>query len=59
MPCDDRLRFDNAKSRSPVLPNTGEPDLEKTISDRQLQPLFRLLALEDEKLVTQGKDFCL
>jgi hypothetical protein len=59
MPCDHRLGFHNAKSRSPVRPNTEEPDPEDPVGDRQLQPLFLFLALEDEQLMTQGKDFCL
>ena len=59
MPCDHRLGFHNAKSRSPVRPNTEEPDPEDPVGDRQPQPLFLFLALEDKQLMTQGKDFCL
>ena len=59
MPGDHRLRFHDAKGRSPVRPHTGEPDPEETIGDRQPQALFLVPALEDEKLMAQGKDFCL
>ena len=45
------------EGRSPVRPNTGEPDPKKTIGDRQPQPVFLLPALEDEKLMAQGKGF--
>src|SRR5664280_2601739 len=43
--------------QSPVRPDTREPHPEKTISNRQAQALFLVPALEDEKLMTQGKDF--
>jgi hypothetical protein len=59
MPRDDRLRLHDAKCRSPIRPHTGEPNPEETIGDRQPQALLLVLALEDEKLMAQGKDFCL
>ena len=59
MPCDDGLGFHDAEGRSPFRPNTGEPNPKKTIGQRQPQPLFLVPALEDEKLMAQGKDFCL
>ena len=37
----------------------GEPHARKTIGERQPQPLFQIPALEDEKVMAQGKDFCL
>src|SRR6516225_1366021 len=59
MPCDDGLGFHDAEDGSPFRPNTGEPNPKKTIGQRQPQPLFLLPALEDKKLMAQGKDLCL
>ena len=59
MPGDHRLRFRDAKRGSPVRPNTRQPDPEEPIGDRQPQPLFLVPALEDKKLMAQGKQFCL
>jgi len=47
------------RGRSPFRPNTGEPNPNKPIGKRQPQPPFLVPALEDEKLMPQGKDFCL
>ena len=59
MPCDDDLGFHDAEGRSPFLPNTGVPNPKKTTCKRQPESLFLVLAVEDQKLMAQGKDFCL
>ena len=59
VPGDHRLRFHDAKRRFSVLPNTREPNPEKTIKGRQLESPFLVPALENEKLMAQGEDFCL
>jgi hypothetical protein len=59
VPGDHRLRFHDAKRRFSVRPNTREPNPEKTIKGRQLESPFLVAALENEKLMAQGEDFCL
>ena len=59
VPRDHRFWFHDAKRRFPVRPNTREPNPEKTIKGRQLESPFLVPALENEKLMAQGEDFCL
>ena len=59
VPRDHGFRFDDAKRRFPVHPNAREPNPEKTIKGRQLESPFLGPALENEKLMAQGEDFCL
>jgi hypothetical protein len=40
-------------------PNKREPDPQKTIKGRQLESPFLVPALENEKLMAQGENFCL
>ena len=59
VPRDHGFRFHDAKRRFPVRPNTREPDPEKPITGRQVESPFLVPALEHEKLMAQGEDFCL
>ena len=59
VPRDHGFWFHDAKRRFPVRPNTREPNPENTIKGRQLESPFLVPALENEKLMAQGEDFCL
>jgi hypothetical protein len=57
VPRDHGFWFHDAKRLFPVHPNAREPNPE-TIKGRQLQSPFLVPALENEKLMAQGADFC-
>ena len=59
VPRDHGFWFHDAKCRFPVHPNARQPNPEKTIKGRQLESPFLVPALENEKSMAQGEDFCL
>src|SRR6516164_1017046 len=59
VPRDHGFWFNDAERRFPVRPNTQEPNPEKTIKGRQPESTLLVPALENEKLVAQGENFCL
>ena len=59
MPRNHRLRLHNDQRRSPARPQPGKPNPQEAVSSAQTNAMAFVRALQDQELMTQGKDFSL
>src|SRR5260370_34468773 len=59
MPGDNGLRLDNEQCRSPIVPQTCEPNRQDSVSPTEAELVRTARTLQDQELMSESKNLCL